>query len=235
VTFYLALRAGLHAAQTEQLLAYLQMLRVTGQIVDFSIADLTVQVIALPSARDRLKNLPVVLFLTEASAEAEREILSISADGHITGVVTADDGGAPIPNTWVYAYQPSPYVYKSGQTNASGVYSITVPAGSYRVWFVPPDHHIPEYYNNVPYSNSSAATLVTVSGGAVTANINAGLARGAITTMTLHPIPSPTASLRPHRASRPVLTASPSPTTTACMPPNITTTPIAPVWRRWST
>jgi 5-hydroxyisourate hydrolase-like protein (transthyretin family) len=196
VTFYLALRAGLHAAQTEQLLAYLQMLRVTGQIVDFSIADLTVQVIALPSARDRLKNLPVVLFLTEASAEAEREILSISADGHITGVVTADDGGAPIPNTWVYAYQPSPYVYKSGQTNASGVYSITVPAGSYRVWFVPPDHHIPEYYNNVPYSNSSAATLVTVSGGAVTANINAGLARGAqivgrvTDQMTASPLPS---------------------------------------------
>ncbi|MCC7354856.1 MAG: carboxypeptidase regulatory-like domain-containing protein, partial [Anaerolineae bacterium] len=178
-TYYLSLNADLPAPQRERLLAHLQALRATGQIGDFTAEDLTVRVVALPSVRDRLAHLPGVLFLTEASAEAEREILSISADGHITGVVIADDGGAPLPGTTVYAYQSSPYVYKTATTNANGVYSITVPAGSYRVWFIPQDRHVPEYYNNVPYNNSNAATPVTVSGGAVRANINAGLAPGA--------------------------------------------------------
>ena len=105
---------------------------------------------------------------------------SISADGAITGVVTADDSGATLANVNVCAYLPSPYVYRCAYTDASGVYSISVPAGSnYRVWFTPSDYHVPEYYHNVPYNNPSGYTPVVVTDGAVTPDINEGLAPGA--------------------------------------------------------
>lgn len=105
---------------------------------------------------------------------------SISANGAITGVVTADDGGAALVGVSVCAYLPSPYEYRCAYTNASGVYSISVQAGSnYRVWFTPYDYHVLEYYHNVPYNNWSGYTPVVVTDGVVTPNIDEGLAPGA--------------------------------------------------------
>ncbi|MDY7078280.1 MAG: carboxypeptidase regulatory-like domain-containing protein [Chloroflexota bacterium] len=106
-------------------------------------------------------------------------ILGIAANGFITGVVTGDDGGAPIAGVGVSAYQYSPYVYESTTTDASGVYSISVPAGSYRVEFYPSDYHVSEYYDDVPYSTPGDYTPVVVSDDTVTPNINASLAPGA--------------------------------------------------------
>ena len=104
----------------------------------------------------------------------------VSADGAITGVVTADDSGATLVGVSVCAYLTSPYIYRCAYTDAGGVYSISVPAGSnYRVWFVPSDYHVPEYYHNVPYNNSSGYTPVVVTDGAVTPDIDEGLAPGA--------------------------------------------------------
>ncbi|MFQ5576809.1 MAG: carboxypeptidase regulatory-like domain-containing protein, partial [Anaerolineae bacterium] len=102
----------------------------------------------------------------------------VQANGFITGLVTADDGGAPLANVYVYAQDPATYVWASNYTNAGGVYSISVSPGSYRVSFEPFDYHISEHYDNILYNQSASATLVSVASGEVVTGINAGLAPG---------------------------------------------------------
>jgi hypothetical protein len=104
---------------------------------------------------------------------------SSASDGAITGVVTADDGGAPLENVSVSAYQRSPYVHRAASTDASGVYSISLPGGTYEVWFSPNDHYVPEYYDDVPLNDLQNLNSVAVADGAVTSGIDASLAPGA--------------------------------------------------------
>ncbi|NBD36256.1 MAG: hypothetical protein GVY30_09710, partial [Chloroflexi bacterium] len=103
---------------------------------------------------------------------------AITANGFITGIVTADDGGAPLENVSVCAYQNSPYVHECNQTDASGVYSISVPGGSYQIQFEPENHYISEYYDDVPLHEYNSYDPVTVSDDTATPNINASLAPG---------------------------------------------------------
>jgi hypothetical protein len=104
---------------------------------------------------------------------------AILANGFITGVVTGDDTGMPLAGMEVDAYQPAPpYAYGYAYTDASGVYSISVPAGSYQVTFWPGDYHIAEYYDDIPYNMSGSYTPVVVTDDTVTPNINASLAAG---------------------------------------------------------
>ncbi|HNT73872.1 MAG TPA: carboxypeptidase regulatory-like domain-containing protein [Anaerolineae bacterium] len=103
---------------------------------------------------------------------------AITADGAITGVVTGDDTAAPIAGVQICAYREAPHVYRCASTDAGGVYSISVPAGNYQVIFLPPDYHMNEYYDNVPYNSPNSHTPVAVADDTVTPNINAGLAVG---------------------------------------------------------
>jgi hypothetical protein len=103
---------------------------------------------------------------------------SALADGSITGSIKGDDTSAPLEGAYACAYQLSPYIYVCGYADANGVYTITLPPGAYTVQAFPIDYHIGEYYDNVTNANSQAATVVAVSDGATTPNINFGLAAG---------------------------------------------------------
>ncbi|MEE8389557.1 MAG: carboxypeptidase-like regulatory domain-containing protein [Anaerolineae bacterium] len=175
-TFYLTLNPTLPTPKREQLVA---RLRASDQVSTLTDQGFTLHVTALETARDSLARLPGVIFTSDAPKLHQAGPSRISANGFITGVVTADDGSAPIASVGVYAYDPVLYTSGYDYTDASGVYSISVPAGSYRVEFFPPDYHIAEYYNDVPYDAPGSYTPVVVADGAVTPNINAGLAPGA--------------------------------------------------------
>jgi hypothetical protein len=174
-TFHLALNPALPASERERLVDRLQGLSVSGQAGVLDEQALTLHVTALSTAYDSLNQLPSVMFI---SAAPEYVPASPRADGHITGVVTADDGGAPLAYAGIAAYQDSPYVYRYASANASGVYSLSVPPGTYRVIFYSPDYHIDEYYDDVPFTMPNASTPVVVGDGEVVPNINASLAPG---------------------------------------------------------
>ena len=123
-----------------------------------------------PSVKAPLRTEPLV----HPSAPA-----AVTGNGIITGVVTADDGGDPLEAVSVVAYQTVPYVRETTDTDASGVYSITVPAGTYRLAFEPHDYHIGEYYDDVPKSDASSHTPVEITSGTTMPNVNASLAPGA--------------------------------------------------------
>ncbi len=122
---------------------------------------------------------------TPAAAQTRRPQTHVSpasalADGRITGVIKGDDTNAPIENANVCAYQPSPYVYECSASVASGIYTITLPAGSYTLQVYTNDYHIGEIYDNVTLPNEQFATRVTVNAGATTPNINFSLAPGVL-------------------------------------------------------
>ena len=101
------------------------------------------------------------------------------ADGHITGTVTADDGGAPIEGICV-----SVYAFVSGgwhaqvETDSSGSYDVGgLPTGDYKVWFQDcsgTDTYTDEYFDDS--IDQGETTPVAVTDGATTPAIDAGLA-----------------------------------------------------------
>jgi hypothetical protein len=99
--------------------------------------------------------------------------------GRISGTVTNAATGALLPNVYVYAYDFATGAYRSSAaTNESGSYILgNLPAGQHKVYFVPDNWTYPdltgEWYNNQP--NEVDANPVTVTTGAITANINAAL------------------------------------------------------------
>lgn len=105
--------------------------------------------------------------------------VEIQANGYITGVVTAAGTGSPLEYIYVRAYNSSGYSANGDYTDSAGVYSLTLAAGVYTIQFEDNfnyDLYAPEWYANQP--NRASATPVTVSAGAVTPNINAGLEVG---------------------------------------------------------
>ena len=145
-------------------------------------------------------------------------------------------------------------MYACDSTDASGVYSISVPGGSYRVQFDPENHYISEYYDDVPLHEYNSYDPVTVSDDTATPNINASLAPGfqVIGQVTeeatgdplagiaiyieglpngdigLALIPTPTASTPPRQGCRQARTGWSLMTMAACMPKNITRMFIVP-------
>ncbi len=95
----------------------------------------------------------------------------VQANGTISGVITAADTGLPVQS--IISIYTAAGQYQSGGYNdaVTGVYSVSVPPGDYKIWFYPFDTYVPEYYNN--QSSLANANLVTVNDGAVTPNINA--------------------------------------------------------------
>lgn len=84
--------------------------------------------------------------------------------GRITGVVTSEATGAPLSGIEVITGYP----FTSGSTDANGVYSIGgLPPGSHNLSFYDPTGY---------YASKDYPTLVPVTAGATTANIDAALA-----------------------------------------------------------
>jgi 5-hydroxyisourate hydrolase-like protein (transthyretin family) len=104
---------------------------------------------------------------------------ALTLGGQITGRVTAADTGDPLEDVLVGA-DDSGGNYVSDLTDATGVYTVTVPAGNYRLRFNPAFGasvaYLSEYYNDKPTLATADAVPVTL--GGVTSNINAVLNRG---------------------------------------------------------
>ena len=102
--------------------------------------------------------------------------------GHITGTVTATNGGTLLQGMQVDAYRVggAGNSLRTVQTLANGTYDLTgLGTGSYQVRFTDPapTTYLTEWYNNAPTSGSS--TPIAVTNGATTSGRNAALDRAA--------------------------------------------------------
>ena len=69
----------------------------------------------------------------------------VQANGYITGVITASNTGLPVQAA-VAIYTAAGQYQTTGYNEAvTGVYSVSVPPGSYKLWFYPFDTYVPEY------------------------------------------------------------------------------------------
>ncbi len=170
-TFYLTLDP------TQPVLARERLVRRLEAIGPVSQQGHSLRLTAPATAAKELSHLPGLLFVSQAP---ESGVAGVTANGTITGVVTADDTALPLVGVSVYVYESATGGYvNNGNTDASGVYSISLPGGTYRVLFNSTDYHVSEYYNDVPYPMPDSHTPVTVVDDTVTPNINASLAPGA--------------------------------------------------------
>jgi RHS repeat-associated protein len=102
------------------------------------------------------------------------------AGGHITGVVTAAAGKAPIADVEVCAENASQNVFgMCASTNSAGAYEITgLASGQYTIAFRPDNgsNYLPQYYNNK--STAAEGDLVTATDSTTVSGIDAALAGG---------------------------------------------------------
>lgn len=107
----------------------------------------------------------------------------------ISGTITADVGGAPIPGAWVVAVRADGTVSGGAVADPSGHYSISLGAGSYRVEVLDPAGiHTGEWETDRPLDDYDGAQVYAV-GAADDITVDAGLAsnRGAITGIVSDP------------------------------------------------
>lgn len=104
---------------------------------------------------------------------------AIDANGYITGVVRGVDTGAPLGSVAVEVYRSDGTYQTSSYTHyATAVYSVSVPAGTYKVHFGAPyaSDYAPEWYSR--QRDIGNANLVVVTASLATTNINASLLIG---------------------------------------------------------
>ena len=118
---------------------------------------------------------PVTAGSTTPNIDAE-----LAVGGSISGTVTEEGTGTPLPDICVFVYGPSWIWIFEGFIDVSGDYTVSpFPTGTYKVEFYDcgyPATHITEWYNNQPDFDS--ADPVAVTAGSTTSGINAALAVG---------------------------------------------------------
>jgi len=106
----------------------------------------------------------------------------LTPGGQITGRVIAANGGSPLKDVSVVAYDSNGNYVSNDWTDATGVYTVTrLPAGTYRLYIGPDSFgasatFLAEFYNNK--SSLVTADPVNVTAGVVTSHIDAVLDRG---------------------------------------------------------
>jgi hypothetical protein len=112
------------------------------------------------------------ILLSAQDPEAEHIDASLLEGGSIKGVVTAAEGGEPLPDVEVCAVSTgTPTVKSCGETDPAGAYDLhSLPTGPYGVAF----RGVGKSAIYVPWSRP-----VTVTAGATTAGVDASLAEGA--------------------------------------------------------
>ncbi len=110
--------------------------------------------------------------------EAANINFGLAVGGSILRQVVADADGTPVSDAWVDVSEENGAYGASVYTEADGTYRITgLPAGNYRVQiYSPPAPYLGEYYDNS--FDYGSATLVPVSLGVESVDINFGLAVG---------------------------------------------------------
>ena len=119
----------------------------------------------------------------DATTGGINAVLQRGAD--LTGVISTSDTLQPLGSVTVRLYDAEGEQVRTGNTNFTGVYSITgLAAGSYRIEFVPSffSEYVREFHNNK--ATLATANPVALTLGNVT-TINAALDRGAVITGTV--------------------------------------------------
>src|SRR5207248_572352 len=155
-------------------------------IVGLAGASYTVEFSGCGAANYVTQDYPSPVSVT-VGATAANINAALASGGIITGTVT-NDAATPVAlaNICVFAQPPSGNSFGSGQSDATGRYSIVgLAAGTYVVQFSDcgGGGYLGQYYNN--QSTFASANLVLVTAGATTANINAALAPGGTITGTV--------------------------------------------------
>ncbi len=124
-------------------------------------------------------SLPVANLITVTDGMTREINATLTAAGFITGLVTDEDTGDPLPFVSVSVRDLDNNFVNSASTDATGVYKVGgLAGGGYKVRFSN-FGYVTEYYSNQPDFDNAA--VVNVTAGATTSNINA----------TLTPDPSP--------------------------------------------
>ncbi|HEX6263594.1 MAG TPA: hypothetical protein VF097_12180 [Actinomycetota bacterium] len=102
--------------------------------------------------------------------------------GVIEGTVTREGTGAPLPGICVEALDRDLFSAQTVVTGADGTFEVVVRGGSYLVAFIdfcdPSDDHVPEWYDDVAFSEPQSATPIDLSAGDVVSGIDAELTGG---------------------------------------------------------
>ena len=105
---------------------------------------------------------------------------ALAVGGSISGTVTDEDTGVPLPDICVCVYHTSGYWAGCGRTDSAGMYCVGgLASGDYKVEFYDCSsavRYVSEWYNDKPDYDS--ADLVTVTLGSETTGIDAALAVG---------------------------------------------------------
>ncbi len=117
---------------------------------------------------------------------------ALAADGTISGHVYEAGGTTAIGNLHIYATDSTTDDWVNGvNTEADGSYSLMLPAGSYRITTCSDCTGLPffdEYFDGV--YNDDSATVVSVTAGQETQNINFSLGQGGYISGTITTVPA---------------------------------------------
>lgn len=105
--------------------------------------------------------------------QVDADLAAATAPGSATtlsGTVTDEVTGDPVPGAWVAVVDAASYQFVAGTTaNADGVYSVGLPAGSYRVEVIDPSgSRDGQWHADAPLSDPAAATPVATQPGPAT-------------------------------------------------------------------
>jgi protocatechuate 3,4-dioxygenase beta subunit len=102
----------------------------------------------------------------------------LSEYGSISGRVTRDSDGAPLPNMYVRLYKPNlSTIWQDVSTDSSGNYKLSnLAPGEYFIFVHSNKEYVDKFYNDA--SSLISATPIMVRSGLETANINFGLTVG---------------------------------------------------------
>ena len=92
-----------------------------------------------------------VVVLATSQSTASNINAALHPGGAISGMVVTEDHGQPVSQTYVEVYNAAGDYVASTEADEDGAYRITnLPAGQYRIWFVPPSDsgYAREFYDN---------------------------------------------------------------------------------------
>jgi len=119
---------------------------------------------------------PVTVFAHEIATDVDFHMVAVdSGAGTVSGTVTDEKTGQPIPEANVHFLSTTFYCLYPVITDSVGEYELNIPCDTYRVQ-VFADGYLSEYYDNVP--DWSAAELITVQDSSDITGIDFNLTRG---------------------------------------------------------
>ncbi len=91
--------------------------------------------------------------------------------GSVSGLVE-EGSGNPVEDIAVFAFEQSTYALSAALTDASGIYTLTLPPGRYEIFVIKLNGKVFYYADTLATQNPANATIITVEQGGSIENIN---------------------------------------------------------------